>query len=212
MPSNLKSLLTEARTCRRFQADYNVPYNDLEELVDMARISPSACNGQVLRYVIVQDKHVCQEMFSSCVFGGAFKSAQRPTEHQAPTAYIVILAPHDLNEWSIMDIGIAAQTIQIAATEKGLGACMVGSFNGKKILETLQDKGLDICDKASSVFKNNDSEDIMLKVRLVVAIGKPSEERVITNIAKDESTVYFRENDIHNVPKRVLDDVLLLKI
>jgi len=43
-----------------------------------------------------------------------------------------------------------------------------------------------------------------------VAVGKPDEEIVIREIEKGESTKYYRdENDVHYVPKRKLEDILL---
>lgn len=45
---------------------------------------------------------------------------------------------------------------------------------------------------------------------LVVAIGKPAEKIVLTDIPADGSTNYWRdENDVHYVPKRTLEDELL---
>lgn len=212
MPHNFKELVTKARTCRRFDAEHAISLHELEDLVDMARISPSATNAQVLRYAIVQDTQVCQEIFSLYVLGGAYKAQERAKAHQVPTGYIIILAPHKLSEWSAMDIGIAAQTIQLAAAEKDLAACMVGSFHGEKLLALLESQGLDVHDKLLPTLKTDENEGISLKVKLLIAIGKPSEKRVIIPVSENGSTMYFREEDVHIVPKRNLDDVIILKV
>lgn len=45
---------------------------------------------------------------------------------------------------------------------------------------------------------------------LIVAVGKPAEKVVLTEIEKGEPTAYYRdENDVHYVPKRKLSDILL---
>ncbi|MCR5330790.1 MAG: nitroreductase, partial [Lachnospiraceae bacterium] len=45
---------------------------------------------------------------------------------------------------------------------------------------------------------------------LALAIGKPSETVKLVDVGEDGSTKYYRdENDVHFVPKRKLEDVLI---
>ena len=47
-------------------------------------------------------------------------------------------------------------------------------------------------------------------VSLVLALGKPKEEVVLVPLNEDGSTTYYRDkNQIHYVPKRSLDDILI---
>ena len=154
---------------------------------------------------------LCQEIASTYALGGSLKAEERPQAHHAPTAYIVILAPYELSEWSIMDIGIAAQTIQLGATEQGLAACIIGAYNDKKVLDIFVAKGLDTNDRLFSVLRPKDNAEIILKPRLLLALGKANEKRVLADIPKSGETVYFRENDVHVVPKRDLKDIIILK-
>ena len=49
-----------------------------------------------------------------------------------------------------------------------------------------------------------------LSPMLIVAIGKPAETVVLEEIADGESIAYYRdEQDVHHVPKRKLEDVVL---
>ena len=49
-----------------------------------------------------------------------------------------------------------------------------------------------------------------LEPMLIVAIGRPDEEIVLTDVGEDGSVAYYRDdNDIHYVPKRALRDVIL---
>ena len=45
---------------------------------------------------------------------------------------------------------------------------------------------------------------------LVVAIGEPAETVVLMEVGPDGSVQYYRdENDVHYVPKRALEDILI---
>ena len=47
-------------------------------------------------------------------------------------------------------------------------------------------------------------------IDLVLALGKPKEEVVLVPVKEDGSTAYYRDgNQVHYVPKRSLEDILL---
>ena len=49
-----------------------------------------------------------------------------------------------------------------------------------------------------------------IEPNLVVALGKPAEKVILTEVGADGSTAYYRdENDVHYVPKRRLEDIIL---
>jgi hypothetical protein len=48
-------------------------------------------------------------------------------------------------------------------------------------------------------------------VLLVLAIGKPAEKVVIETIQKNDVKYWRDENQIHHVPKRTLDEIILRK-
>ncbi len=90
------------------------------------------------------------------------------------------------------DEGIIAQTILLAAVEKGLGGCMLGSINREKLFEEL---GID---------------RERYTIDLVIALGKPAQETVIDDISIGESTAYYRDaRGVHHVPKIRTEDLLL---
>jgi nitroreductase len=79
----------------------------------------------------------------------------------------------------------------LMAVEEGLGGSMIGNFAAQDIREGL---GL--------------SEN--LQPLLVVAVGKPAETIVLTDVGEDANTAYYRdENDVHYVPKRRLEELLI---
>jgi nitroreductase len=73
----------------------------------------------------------------------------------------------------------------------GLGGCFMGSIDREKIAQFI---GL------SSEYK----------VVYVLALGYPKEQIVIDDISADGDIKYYRdENEVHHVPKKVLEDILL---
>ena len=45
---------------------------------------------------------------------------------------------------------------------------------------------------------------------LVVALGKPAETIILTDVGENGQTAYYRdENDVHYVPKRSLGELLI---
>jgi nitroreductase len=90
----------------------------------------------------------------------------------------------------ICDDGIASQSILLGATEAGFGGCIIHSVNRSKIHELLQ-----LPDH--------------LEVVQVIALGKPK-EKVVLEVMKDDEVKYWRdENQVHHVPKRTLDEIIV---
>lgn len=189
----LSELIVTSRTCRRFQSSVGLTEGILVDLVNMARLSPNARNAQVLRYAIVADPTARREVFGLLTLGGAFRPEQRPTAEQQPGGYIVVLGPEKLEGFGLMDVGIAAQSVNLAANASGLACCMVGAFN-KPALRKLLELSAE------------------LDPKLVLALGAPAEDRQIATVGENGDTAYFRDDHgVHWVPKRALEDVIVIR-
>ena len=189
----LKELITKARTCRRFKGTHRLSSETLAELVDHARLSASARNKQLLRFATIADKDVCEALNALVIMGGALKPEQRATAQQHPGGFIVIAGPKVMDDFAMMDVGIAAQTINLAACEAGLACCMIGAVKKHEAASLI---GL--------------PED--MQVCLVLAIGEPDEVRhIVTRRADGELSYYRNENDEHCVPKISLDEAIIIK-
>ena len=187
----ISELVKENRSCRRFYQDHPVAPETLKEFVDLARMSASGANLQPLKYVLSCDPQKNAEIFSCLAWAGYLKDWPGPEEGERPTAYIVVLGDTGISESAGCDHGIAAQTIMLAAREKGLAGCMLGSIDRKALRNSL----------------NIPSQ---LKILLVLAIGKPKEQIVLETIASSDSIKYWRDNDgVHHVPKRKLEDIIV---
>lgn len=119
-----------------------VPREVLERIVDAARLAPSACNSQPWHFIVVDRPEVRSEAASALVSMGMNGFAT-----QAP-AFIVIVqkAPNftaRLGGWiknkhfPLIDCGIAASHIALAAAAEGLGSCIMGWFDEKRLKRLL---------------------------------------------------------------------------
>jgi nitroreductase len=190
----IAELIVSSRSCRRYQSSVAVPPGVLADLVDMARMSPSAVNAQPLRYALISDAGAREAMFSLITLGKALKPEQRPTPAQQPGGYIVMLGPEKMPEMSVIDVGIAAQTINLAANAVGLATCMILAFKEEGVASLI-------------------NPPAGLKPRLVIAVGAPDEECRLTAVGEDRKVTYYRdEQGVHRVPKFSLEDVIVSRV
>lgn len=187
----LRKIFTENRTCRTFDESRKVTREELCDMVELARLSPSTANMQPLCYKLVTGEDV-KKVQPLTKWGGALPELHLPPEGHRPTAFIVIC--QDTKRFGDpakfqRDVGICALAISLGAHEKGLACCLIGAFDKDKMPEAL---GL---------------PDGVLP-QLVIGIGKPDELREVTGL-HDGSTKYYRENGVHYVPKRQMEDILL---
>ena len=190
----LKDLVMKNRSYRGFDESFRFSREELLELVDLTRYTASSVNEQPLKYYIAFEKEEVEQILPLTMWARALKDTQLPHSGMGPSAFIIICQDMNISANTTRfqrDVGIAAQTILLAAVEKGLGGCMIGSFRKPELKILL---GL--------------SEGI--EPNLVVALGKPAEKVILTEVGADGSTAYYRdENDVHYVPKRRLEDIIL---
>jgi nitroreductase len=187
----LKNIILQNRSFRRFHQEVSIPREILRELVDLARLSASASNRQPLKYFLSYKPEQNSLIFPHLGWAGYLKEWGGPVEGERPSAYIVILTDKTIAQNVGCDHGIAAQSILLGATEKGLGGCMIGSVSKPELAQSL---GI------------SDQYDILL----VIALGKPKETVVIESLGPDGDIKYWRDNQsVHHVPKRSLDDILI---
>lgn len=187
----LKDLITKNRSYRRFYQEVKIDHSILEELIDLARLSPSGANLQPLKYIISNKPEKNEMIFQDLKWAGYLKDWDGPKEGEKPSAYIIILGDNDISKNFMCNHGIASQSILLGATEKGLGGCILGGINR----DDLKNK-LNIPDN--------------YEILLVIALGKPKETVVLEELKDNGSIKYWRdENNVHHVPKRKLEDIIL---
>ena len=187
---SFEELVVKARSFRRFNEALRVSQQALLDLVNVARRTPSAGNRQPLRYMLLHQAADCARLFPHLSWAAALKGWGGPAEGERPSAYILLLADSEINKDAECDAGIAAQTIQLAATERGMGMCMLGAINRPRIQEE---------------FKIPERYRLVL----VLALGVPAEKVVLDEAAEGHVSYYRDEQGVHHVPKRLLKDVIL---
>lgn len=187
----LKDLIIKNRSYRRFYQEKSISTAVLEELVDLARNSPCGANKQNLRFFLSADKEK-NSVINKCIFwAGYYTDWDGPEDGEKPSAYIVIVKDTSAGSGMAQDEGIAAQSILLGAVEKDMGGCIIANINRKdlKQLLALEEK---------------------YEIALVLAIGYPKEKVVIEELKQDNDIKYWRdEKQIHHVPKRKLEDLIL---
>lgn len=190
----LKDLVLKNRSYRGFDESRRVTREELAELVDLTRYTASSVNMQPLKYYLSWEKDQVEQLVARTRWAAALSQLHLPHPGTHPTAFIIICQDLDISpnpQTFQRDVGIVAQTILLAATEKGLGGCMIGNFKKEELKSFLQ-------------LPSN------IEPQLVVAIGKPAENIVLTSVKEDGKTAYYRDEDgTHYVPKRSLEDILL---
>lgn len=187
----IRELIKKNRSYRRFYEDSLIEEKTLKGLVDLARLSASAANLQPLKYILSCEPGKNALIFPHLRWAGYLKDWPGPSEGERPSAYIVILGDTRISASFGCDHGIAAQSILLGATERGLGGSMIGSIDRKGLRKTLE---IPPC----------------YEILLVLALGKPK-EKVVVEASRDSGDIkYWRDKEgKHHVPKRKLDDIII---
>ncbi len=185
-------LASKNRSYRRFDEKARIGESDLRELIETARLTPSGANLQPLRYHLSAEKSETDKLFPLLKWAGYLQDWDGPVEGERPVAYITVIRDTEVKDVaSKTDAGIAMQTILLAAVERGYGGCIFASINRPEWAKLIE-------------------LDSRYEIMNVIALGVPVEKVVLEAAADRESIKYYRdEKQVHHVPKRKLDDLLL---
>jgi len=183
-------LVVKTRTFRRFYQAQRVKRADLLELVNLARLSASGGNLQPLKFSLSCDPQRNARIFPCLAWAGYLKAWGGPVEGERPAAYIIILGDTTIRREFGCDHGIAAQSIMLGATAKGLGGCIIGSIERERL-------------------RAGQAIPAKYEILLVLALGRPI-EKVILEAVRDGDIKYWRDaKGRHHVPKRSLREIVL---
>ncbi len=188
---NIYNTLISRRTIRKFQQK-PIELSFLKRLVNAGRLAPSAGNLQPLEYFVAVDNILREKIFPHVKWAKYIAPEGNPKENEKPAAYIIILVNKEtyFPAYFQYDVGASAQNITLAALEKGIGCCWIGSFNRKKIEDILK-------------IPKNYSAD------LVLALGYPKENPQYFDIDKGKSIKYHKDlSGTLHVPKIKLDKII----
>jgi nitroreductase len=187
----IRDLIERNRSYRRFYEHESIDMETLRGLVDLARLSASGANRQPLKYILSCDAERNALIFPKLAWAGYLRGWGGPVEGERPSAYIVILGDTEISQSFGVDHGIAAQSMLLGASEKGLGGCIIASIQKEALREAL-------------------SIPSRYEILLVLALGKPKETVVVEQVGPDGNIKYWRDDQgVHHVPKRSLEDLIV---
>ena len=121
-------LLRQRYSCRKF-SDEQIADEQLEAILEAARLSPSACNNQPLRLCVVQSAEGLAKIdeCTKCRYGAptVIIAAYNHDESSHPTPDY---GPETC-DFGDIDTAIALTNMENAAASVGLGSCWVGAFD-----------------------------------------------------------------------------------
>lgn len=140
---DLYQLIEARQSCRAYDSTREVEQEKLVRIIEAARLAPSACNSQPWHLITVTDANRRKEVAHALTSIGMNKWAEQAA------AFIVIVQESPnftarLGGWiknkhfPLIDCGIVSSHITLAATQEGLGSCILGWFDEKRMCKILQ--------------------------------------------------------------------------
>ena len=134
---NFYEIAQNRQSCRSYDPTRPVEEEKLTAILESARLSPSACNGQPYHFSLCRGENA-KAVAKSTMGMGMNKFAA-----DAPVLLVISEKPYvksaavgakvKKNDYRSIDIGIAAAYITAEATAQGLGTCILGWFDDDDI-------------------------------------------------------------------------------
>ena len=138
---DFKELILKRQSDRKY-APGKVSTEDIMKCIEAARMSPSACNAQPWKFVVVDDRGKLNEMADAAEGMGMNKFT-----HGVPVMVAVVLEKMNFSakvgslvknkDYCMLDLGMAVEHFCLQAADLGLGTCIMGWFDEKKIASLL---------------------------------------------------------------------------
>ena len=141
-----KDCISLRRSCRRYE-EKPIDRAVIRQIVELARFAPSWKNTQIVRYTVIDDAALKNDIARTCVRGLSFNT--KTITRAAALAVISyetgrsgrdydgsLMSP-DGEKWEMFDAGVAVQTFCLAAREYGVGSCIIGVMDEEKIAQKI---------------------------------------------------------------------------
>ena len=179
MNKNLNFLeLVKSRQSVRSYNDRPVETEKIERCVEAARLAPSACNSQSWKFIVVNNTELKNGLADAAE--DRVLSMNHFTK-QAPVHVVVVREKPNITSklggivrnktYTLIDLGIATEHFCLQAVSEGLGTCILGWFNEKKVKELLNIPG------------NKRAE-------LIITLGYPASDEIREKKRKDLEEIF----------------------
>ncbi len=137
--------LVASRYSVRKYLDKEIDENKLKNCIEAARLAPSASNGQPWKYIIIDDIDLKNKI--ALAARSNMLKINRFVQY-APVIVAIVSEKSNLGTrlgtyikrraYHLIDLGISAEHFCLQAAEEGLGTCILGWFNERKIKKLLK--------------------------------------------------------------------------
>ena len=127
---NFTEIAETRQSCRKYNPDRSVEQEKLEKILQSARLSPSACNGQPYHIT------VCRGEYAHQVARAVQGMGMNKFASDVPVLLVISEMPYVASaalgakvkgiDYRSIDIGILAAYITAEAAAQGLGTCILG--------------------------------------------------------------------------------------
>ena len=165
---DFNTLVNTRQSTRSYDSTRQVEDDKIREILEVVRLSPSACNGQPYHFTIVKGEK------AKLVARATTSMGMNKFSLDAPVMIVISEKPYVAtaslgakiknNDYRSIDIGIAVSYLTLKASELGLGTCILGWFEEKEIQKVL---------------------NTTAKIRLVVTLGYAKNNVIRPKTRKD---------------------------
>ncbi len=141
---NFIELVQKRQSVRKY-SNKPVPIKLIHNCIEAARLAPSASNSQPWHFIIIDEPEL-KNIIAECTVTKGIPINKFAFESPVIVA-IVVKQPKTItkiagwlkkHDFPWIDLGIAAEHFCLQATELGLGTCMIGWFDEKKVKKILK--------------------------------------------------------------------------
>ena len=165
---NFTEIAESRQSCRSYDPIREVEQDKLDRILESARLSPSACNGQPYHIT------VCKGEYAKRVAKAVQGMGMNKFASDAPVLLVLSEKPYvpsaalgarvKGNDYRSIDIGILSAYLTAEATAQGLGSCILGWLDDAEIR--------DVCGLDGTV-------------RLVITLGYAKDDKLRVKKRKD---------------------------
>lgn len=118
----LTKVILERRSIRSYDANQVITEDDLRKILMAAMYAPSAMNKQPWDFIVVQDKHVLEQIRQVHPYAGFIVDAG--------TAIAVCGNTNEsYGKYAPIDVALATQNLMLSAHDLGYGTCYCGTYS-----------------------------------------------------------------------------------
>ena len=135
-------MMQQRKSCRAYQPDKVIPREDLLKIVEAGRLSPSGCNSQPWKFIVVDSPEAKEKLCDAVVVGNGVTGA--PWRHNVSAFIIFVEQPakvmpsvieHYKNSQRFAqgDLGAACMNMCHEAFSLGISSCIIGMNDQEKM-------------------------------------------------------------------------------